>query len=400
MRVFLLWFCGALCASSSSLGFYARCPSGCQCFPPSRTVRCASRGLSAVPHAIPGYATNLFFVGNTVRKIRPESFVGLDNVTSLVLSNNGITELSSHTFSSLTMLRSLNLDGNQLVLIHPEAFWVPGSPIQDLHLSGSLYNHTSLMDLITALRWGGLGNLLHLDLSGNHILLLPPGLFSPLPNLRQLCLANNSLVAVYNSTFSGVERLELLDLTGNTFTSFSTEGLHQLERLARARLLLGRNPYLCTCGMEQFAAWVNSSRVRVGDLDGLLCASPPQMNHITVRSLTASVLGCHGNILSEVGEMGLHTSYVFLGLVCGLVGMVFLLVLYLNRKGINKYITDIREACRDILEGYQYRYEIDSDPRIRHVGTNSQQGRISKSNHQQQSPADVSTNQIPTTISL
>ncbi|KFM09829.1 Trophoblast glycoprotein, partial [Struthio camelus australis] len=52
-------------------------------------------------------------------------------------------------------------------------------------------------------------------------------------------------------------------------------------------------------------------------------------------------------------------------------GAIFLLVLYLNRKGIKKWMHNIRDACRDHMEGYHYRYEINADPRLTNLSSNS-----------------------------
>ncbi|XP_062395223.1 trophoblast glycoprotein-like [Sardina pilchardus] len=386
-----------------ALSMSTACPSGCQCFEASVTVKCVSLDLQTVPGGIPGYTNHFVITGNLIPRIGYESFQGLDNVTNLILSNNGITEIASHTFSSLTMLRSLDLNGNQLALIHPEAFMVPGSPLEELNLSNSLFNHTALTDLITALRWGGLGSLRRLDLSANGLLLLPPGMFSPLPNLRQLRLDNNSLVAIYNGTFSGVELLEDLDLTGNRFTAFSAEGLREMERLDRARLRLGYNPYLCACGTEEFANWLNNSKVRVGDLEKLRCASPGQLRHVAVQVLSAKVLHCNQRgqmMMEEVDGLSLQTSYVLLGLVCGFVGMVFCFVVFLNRKDIEKWIVELRDGCQDMMEGYQYRYEIDSDPRIRQIGANGKLEKTNKVEAGRQIPTKTSLSQIPADITV
>lgn len=303
-------------------------------------------------------------------------------------------EVGSHAFSSLHTLRSLILNDNRLVLIHPEAFSVPGSPLQELSLRSSLHNYTSLTDLITALRWGQLTNLQRLDLSANHLVLLPPGMFSPLPNLQRLRLSENSLAAVYNSTFSGAERLLELDLSRNAIRGLSVEGLRELERLAGVRLLLSHNPYVCTCETEELVNWLNSSRVRVADVEKLFCAVPAALRHVSLQALSARALGCYVKPGEEIAHLTLQTSYVFLGLVLGFVGMVFLFVVYLNRKGIKKWITDIHEACRDVLEGYQYRYEIDSDPRLRHVSqdrgqADARMGRVPSSVRVAQIPSDV-----------
>uniref|UniRef100_A0A667YW18 Trophoblast glycoprotein 1a n=1 Tax=Myripristis murdjan TaxID=586833 RepID=A0A667YW18_9TELE len=333
-----------LCAPYQCL----ECPFGCECFAVTRTVKCVSKNLRAVPQSIPGYARTVIITGNNIQRIGPDSFTELENVTNLILSNNRITEVASRSFSALTNLRFLDLSGNQLALIHPEALSIAGSPLQELNLSRSLYNSTSLTDITTALRWGGLRGLLRLDLSGNHLALLPPGMFSHLPNLLHLLLLNNSL----------------------------------LGKLGSVRILLGYNPYTCSCETLDFVVWLNNSWAQVADVDAVRCASPRG--------------------LREVTDLSLQTSYVFLGLVLGFVGMIFLFVLYLNRKGMKKWITDMRDACRDVLEGYHYRYEIDSDPRLGHLSADScggrRQGHFGVSPSPQQCPDTCI--QIPTDTQL
>lgn len=282
--------------------------------------------------------------------------------------------MASHSFSALLNLRFLDLSGNQLALIHPEALSIPGSPLQELNLSRSLHNYTALTDLTTALRWGGLGGLLRLDLSGNNLALLPPGMFSHLPNLQQLFLSNNSLVAVYSGTFSGMNHLQVLNLMNNDFRTFRADALQELEKLGNIRILLGDNPYSCSCEIREFVSWLNESRVHV-DIEAVRCASPRSLSDTQVRGLSSQAIGC---VLApaEVADLTLQTSYVFLGLVLGFVGMVFLFVLYLNRKGMKKWINEMRDACRDVLEGYHYRYEIDSDPRLGRIPPGNMGSRV------------------------
>ncbi|KAK0140705.1 Trophoblast glycoprotein [Merluccius polli] len=390
MRVF------ALCVFLFFLAPYqcTDCPVGCKCFAATNTVTCVSRELRAVPPGIPGRARTLVITGNDIPQIGPDSFPGLDNVTNICLSNNRITEVGSHTFSPMTGLRSLDLSRNPLALIHPEALWVPGGPLRDLNLSRSLHNTTSLADLAVALRWGGLAGLQGLDLSGNRLTLLAPGTFSHLPGLRRLLLRDNALASVRGGTFSGPEkRLLLLDLSRNAFRTFRAEALEEFGRLGpAARLALGHNPYLCSCEIRRFAAWLNRSGTGTGaaavvvDADQVRCAAPTRLRDADVRAVR-----CGGEEDEGVDEdededgkqegedqeeedVSLQTSYVFLGLVLGFVGMMFLLVLYLNRGGMKKWITEMRDACRDVLDGYHYRYEIDSDPRLGHLSAGAGRG--------------------------
>lgn len=298
-------------------------------------------------------------------------------------------------------MHSLDLSGNRLTLIHPGALSIPSSPLQDLNLSRSLYNATSLTDLATALRWGGLRGLLRLDLTGNRLTLLPPGMFSHLPGLQRLLLANNSLVAIYGGTFSGAIGLQMLDLTGNAFTTFRTDALQELDRLGNVQILLGDNPYACTCQIQNFVAWLNESRAQV-DVDALRCASPKELINTQLWGISVPALGCavpvQVEVEAEAADLALQTSYVFLGLVLGFVGMVFLFVLYLNRHGMKKWIIEMRDACRDVMEGYHYRFEIDSDPRLGHIsaqnGGNRTRG-IPGIALSQQLPSDTCITRVP-----
>lgn len=278
-----------------------------------------------------------------------------------------IYEVESHTFAQLRSLRSLDLSNNQLAVIHPEAFTVPS--LRELNLSRALYNHSSVMDLATSLRWSSLGGLQVLDLSHNSLILLPARIFSHLTNLRRLQLSNNSLVAIHNSTFQGLGRLEELDLSLNALKTVPDEGIRELDSLPSTTLLLGDNPFMCKCGIEPFTVWVNKSQARIQDIDGLVCAFPASLRNTSLLEAGMLTLGCHQR--DAGGDLALQTSYVFLGIVLGFIGLVFLFVLYLNRKGIKKRIYDMRDACREVWEGYHYHFEIDSDPRLSQVSTSA-----------------------------
>ncbi|KAM6958930.1 trophoblast glycoprotein a [Aplochiton taeniatus] len=346
----------------------ASCPPRCECSEAALTVKCVSKDLRSIPSGIPSYTRNLFITGNQIIRIGPECFKGLDNVTTLSLSNNRISQVESHTFTSLRSLRSLDLSNNQLAVIHPEAFTVQTDFLRELNLSRALYNHSAVIDLATALHWSSLGTLQGLDLSGNGLIYLPLQIFSHLGSLQRLHLANNSLVSIYNGTFTGLEQLEELDLSLNALKSIREEGLQELDSLPRSTsLLLGRNPFTCTCGIEPFAVWLNSSQGRIRDARSLVCAFPAAMRNTSLLAVAKLTLRCHR--IGEGADLALQTSYVFLGIVLGFVGLVFLFVLYLNRKGIKKRINDMRDACREVWEGYHYRYEIDSDPRLSQVST-------------------------------
>lgn len=234
--------------------------------------------------------------------------------------------------------------------------------LRELNFSRALYNHSSVANLATALCWSSLDSLLGLDLSSNGLIFLPPRIFFNMSSLRRLQLANNSIVSVTNETLLGLEHLEELDLRHNALKTFTKEGLMELERIPKAKLHLGQNPYACTCGIEPFITLLNASQDRVVDVEHLVCVLPVELRNTSLLLARKLVLGCRHEEKSN--NLALQTSYVFLGVVLGFVGLMFLFVLYLNRKGIKKRIYEMRDTCREMWEGYHYRYEIDSGPRL------------------------------------
>uniref|UniRef100_A0A8C8SKS6 Trophoblast glycoprotein n=1 Tax=Pelusios castaneus TaxID=367368 RepID=A0A8C8SKS6_9SAUR len=130
-----------------------------------------------------------------------------------------------------------------------------------------------------------------LCLTGNRLASLPPGAFlsPPLPDLQHLDLHNNSLMDLQAGTFHNLAQLQSLDLSHNSLKCLSNATVTQLRALPRLH------------------------RVRL-DL-----------------------------------QTQLQTSYVFLGIVLALIGAIFLLVLYLNRKGIKKLICAMWGICLHVM---------------------------------------------------
>ncbi|XP_066535189.1 trophoblast glycoprotein-like [Hoplias malabaricus] len=391
-----------LCVLRCVCACCAECVSGCECEELTQTVRCVSASLSDVPNTLPRNTLRLIMRGNSIPRIQRNSFIRTENITTLELTNNGITELGSHAFSVLRMLSRLDLSENCLALIHPEAFSISGSPLQRLVLTSSLFNSSSVSDLVTALRWGALWSLRELDLSENPLVLLPPGVFSSLSGLRRLLLVNSSLTTICSGTLSGLERLLELDLRFNGLQTLASDALREFERLGQVRLLLGQNPYRCSCEALELSLWINTSRV--SDAEDLRCSSPPGLQGVPVRMLGSTAARCLGESHADMTHVALPTSYVLLGLVLGLVGMVFLLVVYLNRGGIERWLTELYAACRDVLDGYHYRYELDSDPRLRNLTNQSQhQNQSRRTEHRTQRthiPQDTRITHVPADVKV
>ncbi|KAM6995760.1 trophoblast glycoprotein [Tautogolabrus adspersus] len=338
------------------------CPDKCLCV--SQTVKCQNQDLNAIPHSLPNNTKVLFVTGNDISGISVDSFpTRLELLTDLYLSGNEIESVDVNAFENLPNLVRLDLSNNNILNFSERAF-PSDNKVQVLNLSSSFHNHTFMEEFIGFLQSGNLHQLTVMDLSNNDLVILPDDIFSSLSHLVNLSLQNSSIISIPNGTLK-VPLLHDLDLRDNSLRDLPTTTLAQFGHNPGLRIQLAGNPWRCDCFLEDMLFWLKNTTLIV-DRQDLTCADPEALRSRHLLHLELSQLKCTGDM-----EGVLETSYVFLGLVLALIGVIFLLVLYLNRKGIKRWMYNIRDACRDHMEGYHYRYEINSDPRLANLSINS-----------------------------
>ncbi|XP_059580707.1 trophoblast glycoprotein-like [Alligator mississippiensis] len=310
------------------------CPPPCYCFATPELAQCHYTRLQQPPAGLPRAVHNLTVLGARLPALRPGAFAGNASAAlrDLQLRADGIERIEDGAFAGLPALRALDLSRNPLRALAPGAF--AGLPrLRALRLNQAL-PLLPAEQLGAALR--NLSGLRRLEIAGNALRALPA---AALPaGLEELDARNNSLAAL------GEEELARLREPG----------------LARLRLLLARNPLRCDCALRPLLAWARNASARLPDAGSWRCAEPPALAGAPALRLRAPQLGCAGP--AEPPELE-TASYVFFGIVLALIGLVFLMVLYLNRRGIKRWLRNLREACRDQMEGYHYRYEQDAEPR-------------------------------------
>ncbi|XP_040899395.1 trophoblast glycoprotein b [Toxotes jaculatrix] len=339
------------------------CPGRCLCS--SQTVKCQNQDLDEIPHFLPANTKILFVTGNNISRISVDSFpTVLDQLTDLYLSGNEIESVDEMVFVNLPNLVRLDLSNNNIQNFSERAF-SDDNKLQILNLSRSFHNHSFNEVVVSVLQGGNLLALTVLDLSNNDLAILPGDTFISLPNLVNLSLQNSSIISIQNGTLK-VPPLRDLDLRDNSLRNLPTTTRAEFSLKPGLHIWLAGNPWRCDCSIEDTLFWLKNS-TQVGDTQNLTCSDPDTLKHQPLLQVEPSQLKCAmGNM-----EGALETSYVFLGLVLALIGVIFLLVLYLNRKGIKRWMYNIRDACRDHMEGYHYRYEINSDPRLANLSINS-----------------------------
>ncbi|XP_070821610.1 trophoblast glycoprotein [Chaetodon trifascialis] len=353
---------GLLCLLAVALSCHG-CPAKCLCF--SQTVKCQNQGLDAIPHSLPTQTKFLFVTGNNISRISVDSFpTPLEQLTDLYLSGNEMESVDAHVFDNLPNLVRLDLSNNKIKSFSNITF-SQNNTLQVLNLSRSFHSHSTVDTLLQSVLQSG--NLLHLkvlDLSDNDLVILPDDMFAGLSGLVTLRLQNSSIITIQNGTLK-VPPLIDLDLRDNSLRDMAPTMLAEFSLKPGLRIQLAGNPWRCDCFIEDMLMWLKKS-TQIADAQNMTCLDPDGLRHQPLLQLKQSQLKCPSDM-----EGVLETSYVFLGLVLALIGVIFLLVLYLNRKGIKRWMYNIRDACRDHMEGYHYRYEINSDPRLANLSINS-----------------------------
>lgn len=316
---------GLMCLFLLSADAY-ECPYTCRCY--DRSVICVDSEEIKLPLKVPRMTQNLTLNRNNISILSDRAFSanGTDmELLALSLEDNNIREIKSCAFCGLPRLLSLELSHNRIMAVDAGAFSGLGQ-LRNLYLSNTLMA-PGASHLPRAISTASLCNLQTLDLSGNRLKTIP---------------------------LSGFGNLSLttLILTNNSFATLDTRDLSMLNEFSEISIYLSDNPFVCKCDkLKEFNDWLNNS-TQCKDADNLKCAQPKEKKDIYVLKVCRQ---------QDLG------SYVLLGIVLALIGVVFLMVLYLNRRGIKRWLNNIREACRDQMEVYHYRYEQDSDPRLANV---------------------------------
>ncbi|XP_076025950.1 toll-like receptor 7 [Genypterus blacodes] len=211
-------------------------------------VDCTERKLTDIPHGIPRNTTNLTLTINHIPNLNSTSFKGLENLTEIDMRCNCVPikigpknrvctkslTIEEDVFTSLTNLRALYLDGNQLysipkglpanlILLSLEVnhiYYISKSNlseirnVQFLYLGQNCYfrnpcNNSYDIEHGAFLQ---LHNLTLLSIKSNNLSFIPPLLPT---SLKELYLYNNNFEEITEEHFKNLTNLEVLDISGN-----------------------------------------------------------------------------------------------------------------------------------------------------------------------------------------
>lgn len=201
--------------------------------------------------------STLILSDNAISDIDDNTFLGLESLTDLYLARNKIYDLSENCFRYNSQLNVLDLSGNKLDEVPLKTF-SNTRKLQFLYLNGN--NIRSIQKRL----FHTLHDLQYLDISANKISKLSDSIFrnnmklvslsmgynkinqissktyQDLDNLKHLYLQHNKLDILNNSIFEHLTNLHTLNLAFNNIESVSRKAFNGLENLSI--LVLTGNP--------------------------------------------------------------------------------------------------------------------------------------------------------------
>lgn len=354
----------------------ANCPSGCQCDDDTLVVTCGEGHLDVLPivlnpsiqrlviknnkiktidSSIQFYADltyldlsynhlfnipertfayqkklqELHFNHNKISAISNKTFTGLSMLAVLNMQGNFLDELSASCFATLPKLEELNLGQNRISIIHVNAF----EGLQNLRV---LYLNDNLLTTVPSPSFVHVPALAELFLGFNSFTTIPKNSFQNLDGLNRLDLNGAALYNITQDTFNGLENIRFMDLSDNRLQRIPTQELSKLNRLEE--LTLGENEFV-VIPANAFTGLANLRKLDISgsnklrrieagafsvnkNLESLTLASNtaldeiqegalsglPHLKHIILRGSALSTLGESLFAWSELDTLDLSTN--------------------------------------------------------------------------------------------
>lgn len=214
--------------------------------------------IATVP-LLPSSTIELILNNNNIRNITNNTFLNMDKVTSLSITQNRMNFIEGHAFFDMSSLTTLNLEYNKLSSsviqqmfqglsnTNLKTLSLSFNPIGQLDNTFQYFTPNSLVNLklgncmigrIARNTFALLKNLEKLDLSSNKLAQLEHGVFEGLLSLKVLIIRDNQLARITGGTEIG-STLLTLDVSSNKISRLSADSLKGFDQLLK--LDLGRN---------------------------------------------------------------------------------------------------------------------------------------------------------------
>lgn len=224
---------------------WMQCPSICKCkwVSGKKTAECTRQNLTQVPGDLSPEIQNLDLTGNRIVNLTSKAFsrVHLVNLHKLTLRECGIEWIDRDAFSGLKIIIEIDLSGNNIQSLQP-----------------GIFHETQKLRVLL--------------LNQNRLRVLENDLFVNLTFLQKVSLASNQLERIEERTFYNLPKLHSLVLDGNNFSTLQLQRFEEVPRLGS--LGLQNNPWNCNCHLRKLRDWTIQNKLYTNPTT---CLQPPNM---------------------------------------------------------------------------------------------------------------------------
>ena len=237
-------------------GRLSTCQGRCKCNEKYRLVNCTDRAFRDIPDDIPPLTINLDFNWNFIKTLSSMSFANTRSVQIFSIAHNRLQTIENGTFYGLDNLTTIILEDNSLSelpslatlrdLIHLDLSRNRISKIDGSRLSPSvrqLYLCENTISILDETSFIGLKNIEVINLSNNRVHVITENALACTSNLRGFTIVHNAIKTLPKGWLGNASRLEELYLTGNrlTWTTDVREWFTTDADLALKDLFLNQN---------------------------------------------------------------------------------------------------------------------------------------------------------------
>ncbi|CAH1265349.1 PODN [Branchiostoma lanceolatum] len=293
------------------------CPKRCRCT--HQVIDCIRTDMEKIPVNLFGDTRNLFLEANRIQAVPSctfwglphlqlldlhgntlknegldqGSFLGIQNLTYIYLSNNLISSVPAHL---PTTLLYLYLNHNHISMI-PTGIFDRHGKLRRLYIEHNLLRDSG----IETNSFQGLRSLRFLSLAANQLLFVPKNMPQ---SLTHLVLDDNKIDFLPPKCFQGLHKLQLLSLNNNSLPdhgihSGSFAGLHKLTRLYLSTNKLKSVPY----GLPKTLEDLNLDRNQIPILDRSKLKSLENLMKLSVAWNNVTLPGIPPKIFDDLQEI-------------------------------------------------------------------------------------------------
>ncbi|KAK3603051.1 hypothetical protein CHS0354_015743 [Potamilus streckersoni] len=221
---------------------------------------------------------------------------GLQNLHTLEVSQNRITNISIDAFVHTPQLKVLNLDQQNKDFIKRLAINFPAEAVKSirtslthLHLEQNLVNVSQIWEIIELLT-----NLEKLKLRSINLVTIPDFVFRYHTQLQDLDLSENQITSFDQKSFHGLkDTLNSLTLSNNNLTTIDECVFKNFSKLNY--LYLTGNMWNCDCHLLWLYDWIKNKMLTHPYIEYMVecvCQSPPRLSEKYIQDVNRSDLSC------------------------------------------------------------------------------------------------------------